>query len=76
MAAESGVGETVSLLFSGNAGGADTPEIEQLIDYDKSGNYLIYSLRHSFAAGAMSSSMRACKLDKNYKLSPITNFEP
>jgi hypothetical protein len=24
----------------------------------------------------MSSSMRACKLDKNYKLSPITNFEP
>jgi len=76
MAAESGVGETVSLLFSGNAGGTDTPEIEQLIDYDKSGNYLIYSLRHSFAAGAMSSSMRACKLDKNYKLSPITNFEP
>lgn len=68
MAAESGVGETVSLLFAGSAGAADRPDANNLIDFERSGTYLIYSLRHSFSAGSISSSMRACKLSKNYNL--------
>ena len=63
-----GVGNMVSLIFSGNNSSTDQfDQRDQVIDTDRSGNYLMTALRHTFSAGKIVTSLDGCKLTENYR---------
>lgn len=69
MATNSGVGDIVSMVFSSNFSTQDEiTNIEDLIDLEKSGDYMVYSLRHSFSVNKISSVVHGCKLARNYRI--------
>ena len=64
---QAGVGDITSIILSGNNSAEDTfSSRDEIIDIDRSGNYLTTALRHTFAGGRISTSLDGCKLVENY----------
>ena len=67
IATTTGVGTIASFHFTSNYSTEDgVSSNDQVFDQDKSGDYMIYALRHKFAGSQMQTSVTACKLERNY----------
>lgn len=61
------VGDTIKVNFLSSNSSNDSLDTETLTDKNKSGNYMIYSTRHTFRDTKHFVSMAITKLTKNYK---------
>jgi hypothetical protein len=72
MYSKASVGDIMKCVFNSSAADPNVKDAEELIDKQKSGNYLIYATRHMFRDSKHSVSINATKITKDFPVQART----